>query len=121
MSERGFRRREVVGGAALLGAAGAAGLMRALPRGAGVLIFDSSHAASRAFALTHGAARRIDLAAEARTNWRGVRALGKGAAVAGYTGWDDYVAARGWLEGQGLRVVSEAVDRRRALVTWRMA
>lgn len=122
MSVSGLRRREVLGGAALLGAAGAIGLARILPRdGKGVVIFDSAHMASRVFARNAAAVRRIDLADEARTNWRGLRALGGGTPVSGYTPWSAYVAARGWLEERGLRLVSETLDRRTGLVAWSMA
>jgi hypothetical protein len=115
-------RRQVLGGVALAGAAGAAGLARILPRGDGarIVIFDSARPASRAFARNAAAARRIDLAEEARTNWRGMRGLGKGTPVQGYTSWSAYVTARGWLEEQGLRLVSETLDRRTGLVSWAM-
>jgi len=122
MSSPGLRRREVLGGAALLGAAGAIGIARILPRsGRGVVIFDSERPASRAFARNAAAARRIDLADEARTNWRDLRGLNAGTPVSGYTPWSAYVAARGWLEEKGLRLVSETLDRRTGLVVWSMA
>lgn len=116
-------RRQVIGGAALVGAAGAVGISRILPRGDGsrIVIFDGARPASRAFAKSAAAARRIDLADEARTNWRGLRALDKGAPVAGFTSWNAYVGARGWLEEKGLRLVSEVLDRRTGLVIWSMA
>ena len=118
----GVGRREVLGGVALVGAAGAIGLARILPRGGpGVVIFDSTRPASRAFAKGASAVRRIDLAEEARTNWRGLRALGQGMPVPGYTPWSAYVAARGWLEERGLRLISETLDRRTGLVVWSMA
>lgn len=119
----GVRRRELLGGAALLGAIGAIGLAPILPRTGepGVIVFDSTQPASRAFAKLGGAARRIDLVAEDRTSWRALRSLGRALPVAGYTSWAAYVTARLCLEGQGLRMVSEALDRRRGLVAWRMA
>lgn len=119
----GVRRRELLGGAALLGAAGAVGLSRVLPRDHGprIVVFDGSRDASRAFAKAGGAVQRIDLAEEARTNWRALRSIERGLPVAGYTGWTAYVAARGWLEERGLRLVSETVDRRRGLIAWTMA
>lgn len=116
-------RRQVLGGVALVGAAGAVGVARILPRGseARVVVFDSAHAASRAYARGHASVKRIDLAREAQTNWRNMRALAKGEPVAGYTSWNAYVTARGWLEERGLRLVSEALDRRSGLILWSMA
>ncbi len=116
-------RRQMLGGVALVGAAGAVGIARVLPRGdkARVVVFDSARPASRAFAKGKGAVQRIDLVQEARTNWRAVRTLRKGEPVAGYTSWNAYVTARGWLEEQGLRLTSEALDRRAGLVIWSMA
>ncbi|MBO9580567.1 MAG: hypothetical protein J7498_06715 [Sphingobium sp.] len=116
-------RRQMLGGVALVGAAGAVGLGRILPRGDGarIVVFDGARPASRTFAKSTAAARRIDLADEARTNWRGLRSLAKGAPVAGYTSWNAYVTARGWLEEKGLRLVSETLDRRTGLVVWSMA
>lgn len=116
-------RRQMLGGVALVGAASAVGIARILPRGseARVVVFDSARPASRAFARDHAAAQRIDLAQEARTNWRAVRAIGKREPVAGYTSWNAYVTARGWLEEQGLRLASETLDRRTGLILWSMA
>ena len=121
--EAGIRRRELLGGAALVGAVGAFGVSRILPRAgeAKVVVFDSERPASRAFAKASAASRRIDLTEEARTNWRTVRSLRKGEGVAGYTPWNAYVSARGWLEEQGLRLVSEQLDRRTGLIAWQMA
>jgi hypothetical protein len=117
------RRRELLGGAALLGAAGAFGLSRTTPRAAEakVVIFDSERPASRAFAQSVSAPCHIDLAQEAHSNWRAIRSLQRGEPVAGYTPWNAYVAARGWLEERGLRIVSETLDRRTGLVAWHMA
>ncbi|GEM_PF-1078574 len=119
----GLRRRELLTGVALVGAAGAIGFARLLPTGseADVFVFDSARPASRAFAQLSAASRRIDLASEAGTNWQALRTLGRGGAVAGYTPWSAYVAARSWLEDQGLRLVSETLDRRNGLVAWQMA
>lgn len=119
----GIRRRELLGGAALLGAAGAVGVSRILPRAgeADVIVFDSARPASRAFARSGTGARRLDLAQDASSNWRALRTLQKGERVAGFTPWGAYVSVRGWLEEQGLRLVSEALDRRTGLVAWTMA
>ncbi|MBO9575081.1 MAG: hypothetical protein J7494_05045 [Sphingobium sp.] len=121
--DAGIRRRELLGGAALLGAAGAVGVARILPRAgeAGVVIFDGARPASRAFAKGSAAPRRIDLAQDASSNWRALRTLRKGERVAGFTPWGAYVSARGWLEEQGLRLVSEQLDRRTGLIAWTMA
>ncbi len=123
MSGTGVRRREVLGGVALAGAVGAFGVARLLPRGnaARVVLFDGGRPASRAFARTSAAARRIDLAEDAGMHWRALRSLDRAMPVAGYTPWSSYVAARGWLEEQGLRLVSERLDRRNGLVIWSMA
>jgi threonine dehydrogenase-like Zn-dependent dehydrogenase len=121
MSGAAIRRRELLGGVALLGAAGAIGFGRmAKPGKAQVVVYEGHRPASRLLAHGAGAARRIDLSSETATHWRSLRTLGKGIAVAGFTGWDAYVAARGLLEDQGLRLVSETLDRRRGLVAWRM-
>ena len=107
----------------LASAVGAIGVSRILPRAgeAKVVLFDSERSASRAFAKASPAVRRIDLAEETRTHWRAVRGLKRGEAVAGYTPWHAYVVARGWLEEQGLRLVSETLDRRTGLIAWQMA
>lgn len=119
-------RREILGGAALLGAAGTLGLHRMAGQGAGapaprVVIYDSRKPASLAFMRTQPGAAGIDLAREQAENWRSVRALGRDGPVAGVTGWTDYVAARGWLEQRGLRIAAEAHDRRTDLIRWTMA
>jgi hypothetical protein len=116
-------RRQVLGATALVGAAGAVGFARILPRGgeSRVVVFDSKHAASLAFAKSGAVLQRIDLNEEAKTNWRTMRTLAKGKPVAGYTSWNAYVTARGWLEERGLRLVSETLDCRSGLILWSMA
>ena len=123
LDERGIKRRDLLLGAGLVGAVGAFGVSRILPRAgeANVVIYDSERSASRAFARSIAAPHRIDLAEESRTNWRAVRALRRGDGVAGYTPWNAYVSARGWLEEQGLRLVSEQLDRKTGLIAWQMA
>lgn len=118
-------RREMLGGAALLGAAGAFGLHRMAGRGAQVpaprvVIYDSRRPASLAFARGQHSAGGIDLVREQAENWRSIRGLGREGPVAGVTGWTDYVAARGWLEHRGLRVVAETHDRQHDLIHWTM-
>lgn len=117
-----MRRRDLLGAAAVLGAAGLAGIVpRLVGDGPGpVVIFDSARPASRLMALAGLAGRRIDLAIESQTNWRALRALGRGVTVHGYTDWAAYVMARLCLEAQGLRVRDEHLDRARGLVVWRM-
>ena len=119
-------RREILGGVALLGAAGTFGLHRMAGQGAAipaprVVIYDSRRPASLASVHARSDAVRIDLAREQVENWRAVRALGREGPVAGVTGWTDYVAARGWLEQRGLRVTAEAHDRQADLIRWTMA
>jgi len=115
-------RRQVLGGVALAGAAGAFATHRF--GGAGkqphVIVFDSQKPASRAFAHDQGGTRRIDLALERGRNWSGVRAVRKQGPVAGLTSWNDYVAARGWLEERGLRLASERRDPAHDLIAWTM-
>jgi len=119
-------RREMLGGAALLGAAGAFGLHRMAGQGTTIpaprfVIYDSRKPASLAYAQAQGGVVRIDLAQEQAANWRSIRALDGQSPVAGVTGWTDYVAARGWLEQRGLRVAVQAHDRRHDLIRWTMA
>lgn len=116
-------RRQVLGGVALAGAAGALSMHKFAGREkvAQAVIFDSRKPLSLAFAKAQQGIRLVDLAGEERGNWSGVRSLRRGAPVAGLTGWTDYVAARGWLEERGLRLVSERHDRKRNLTEWRMA
>lgn len=123
MTQSGLRRRDLLAGVALVGTAGALGFARLLPgaREAQVFVFDSARPASHAFAQLSTAPCRIDLAREAGTNWQALRTLGRDGAVAGYTPWSAYVAARGWLEERGLRLVSETMDGRNGLVAWHMA
>ncbi len=118
----GIRRRELLGGAALLGAASAIGVARfASGRRPDVIVYDGAHAASAAYGRAARAPYRIDLDKEAAVHWRGLRRLRRGTAVQGLTGWDIYVAARGLLEEQGLRIVSEVVRRQTGLIAWSMA
>ena len=120
----GFSRREMLGAAAIVGAAGAIGVHRLRPAGARapqIIVYDSRRPASLAFAQARPDLRRIDLAREQGENWRAVRALDRTGVVGGLTGWNDYVSARQWLEDRGLRVVEQSHDRRRDLIAWTMA
>ncbi|HWJ71302.1 MAG TPA: twin-arginine translocation signal domain-containing protein [Sphingobium sp.] len=117
-------RRDILGAAALLGAAGAFGLHRMAGQGGApaprVVIYDSRKPASLAYARSLSGVTRIDLAQEQAANWRSIRALDRQGPVAGVTGWTDYVAARGWLEQRGLRVAVQDHDRQHDLIRWTM-
>ncbi|MBT2187014.1 twin-arginine translocation signal domain-containing protein [Sphingobium nicotianae] len=114
-------RRQVLGGAAVLGAAGAIGVQRMTGPGkvAHVVLFDSRKPASLAFARTRAGKRQLDLAHTA--NWSAIRTIDRKGAVAGMTSWNDYVSARQWLEERGLRVQSERHDKTHDLIEWVMA
>jgi hypothetical protein len=116
-------RRALLGGAALVAAAGAVGIGRMTGRAQRpqVVLYDSRKPASLAFAHRHKGARLLDLASEQSRNWSGVRALRREGAIAGLTGWNDYVAARQWLEERGLRVQAQDHDRAHDLIAWTMA
>ena len=119
----GLSRRALLGGAvAMAGAAGMVGVRRwrAAGRAPRIIVFDSRKPASLAFAQARPVARRIDLA-KADASWRAIRGLKDRGAVAGLTGWNDYVFARQWLEERGLRVVEQSHDRWRELIAWTMA
>ncbi len=115
-------RREMLGGAAVLGAAGALGVHKLAPRAKkpSLVIYDSRKPASLAYAQAYPGIRRIDLASERQSNWRAIRAVKRQGTVAGLTGWNDYVSARQWLEERGLRVAEEGHDRHHDLIAWRM-
>jgi hypothetical protein len=115
-------RRQVLGGVALVGAAGAVGIHRMAGQGrkAPVLVvYDSRKPASLAFARTQPGKRQVDLASAA--SWSVIRTAQRKAPVAGLTSWNDYVSARQWLEERGLRVASENHDRAHDLIAWTMA
>lgn len=116
-------RREMLGGAAVLGAAGALGIHKLSPRAKrpSLVIYDSRKPASVAYARSHAGLRQIDLARERQDNWSAIRSLKRKDVVAGLTGWNDYVSARQWLEERGLRVAEEAHDRQYDLIAWTMA
>ena len=115
-------RRQILGGAAVLGAAGAVGLHRMAGQGRKtpqLVIYDSRKPASLAFARGHAGKRQLDLAQAA--NWSAIRTADRKAPVAGLTSWNDYVSARQWLEEKGLRVATEDHDRKHDLIAWTMA
>jgi len=114
-------RRQVLGGAAALGAAGAVGLHRMAGQGGKtphLIVYDSRKPASLAFARARSGRRQLDLASAA--SWSSLRAVDRKGAIAGLTGWNDYVAARQWLEDRGLRLQSERHDRAHDLIEWTM-
>ena len=114
-------RRQLLGGAALLGAAGAIGVHRTAGRGkaAQLIVYDSRKPASLAFARTRSGKRQLDLASA--ESWSALRTTERKGAVAGLTGWNDYVSARQWLEERGLRLTAERHDRTHDLIEWTMA
>jgi hypothetical protein len=116
-------RREILGGAALLGAAGAFGIHKVAGRAKTpqLVIYDSRKPASLAFARSQSGIRQIDLASEQQSNWGAVRALKRQGPIAGLTSWNDYVSARQWLEERGLRLTVETHDRQHDLIGWTMA
>lgn len=114
-------RRQLLGGVALVGAAGALGVARFAGERPDVIVYDGTHSASATFGRAAQAPHRIDLAREAAIRWRGLRRVTRGTRVQGLTSWDLYVAARGLLEEQGLRLVSEVVRRQAGLIAWSMA
>jgi hypothetical protein len=115
-------RRQILSGAAVLGAAGAVGLHKMAGQRAKtpqLVVFDSRQPASLAFARGHAGKRQLDLAMAA--NWTAIRTVDRKVPVSGLTSWNDYVFARQWLEERGLRVASEDHDRRHDLIAWTMA
>ncbi len=114
-------RRQVLGGAAVLGAAGAIGVHKMAGRGKApvLIVYDSRKPASLAFARTQPGKRQIDLASAA--SWSALRTVERKGAIGGLTSWNDYVSARQWLEERGLRVASESHDRAHDLIAWTMA
>lgn len=114
-------RRHVLGGAAVLGAAGAIGIHRMAGKGKApvLVLYDSRRPASLAFARTRSGVRQLDLAHSA--SWSAIRTAERRGSVAGLTSWNDYVSARQWLEDKGLRVTAEDRDRAHDLIAWTMA
>lgn len=115
-------RRAMLKGSALVSAAVAVPAGAAAIRGAGLLVFDSSVAVSRAFARQASAARRLDLADEHAAGFVRVRAgLPRGKTIEGLTRWSDWVGLRSELESQGWRTVREnPVTAHAALFRWTM-
>lgn len=123
----GLRRRDLIKGAAGLGALALPLGARAMARGPGLIVYDSRIAESRAFARTAGRASRLDVTQGHQSRWTQLRAQKIMARrIEGLTTWSDWAALRGELERQGLRLVHEAlvsapVSRHASLVRWTMA
>lgn len=119
-------RRDLLKATALTGVlAVPAGI--AVTRGrAPVLVFDSRIAEARGFAAMLSGAPAMDLASADATRWKAIRAgMPRGRTVEGLTRWSDWIAVRGELEAQGLRLAHEAIlrrssSRRSDLVRWGM-
>lgn len=115
----GVTRRGVLRGGALASAGLAVPVGAAALRRAGLVVYDSGIAESRAFARGAGIAPRLDLAAEHRVRFTTLRAgLPRGRAIEGLTTWSDWVALRSELESQGWRLAFE--HRSGKLFRWTM-
>jgi hypothetical protein len=115
-------RRQVLGGAAVLGVACTMGVHHMAKQGSKtplLIVYDSRKPASLAFARTQASKRGLDIAHAA--SWTDIRTAGRKAPIAGLTSWNDYVFARQWLEERGLRVQVEKRDRSHDLIEWMMA
>jgi hypothetical protein len=99
-------RRTVLKSVATAGAASALPVI-ASAKGPSLVIFDSRIPESKTFAKR--ARNALDVAALDATHWVGLRRDFQGIKrVEGVTGWSDWVLVRGFLEEQGLRLVSES-------------
>ena len=119
-------RRKLLKGGALAGVASAlpaaSAAAAAAAAGPALVVFDSRLAESVQFARALPG-ERVDVASD--DGWARVRAAGS-SRVEGLTRWSDWVAARGSLEEQGLRLASEMpakapLSGRTHLFRWSMA
>ncbi|MEO7248539.1 MAG: hypothetical protein ABIW31_08810 [Novosphingobium sp.] len=123
----GLRRRDVIKGAAGLGALALPLRLQAMARSADLIVYDRRIAESRAFARTAGPVSRLEVTEAHRARWAQLRApLGRGRRIEGLTVWSDWSGLRGELERQGLRLVHEALvsapaSGHASLVRWTMA
>lgn len=123
----GLRRRDLIKGAAGLGALALPLRARAMTRCVDLIVYDRRIAESRAFARTAGPVSRLEVTEAHCSRWAQLRApLGRGRRVEGLTTWSDWIGLRGELELQGLRWVREElvnapVSRHASLVRWTMA
>ncbi len=111
-------RRSVLQSALMVAATLFAGTSGALAPPPALLVYDSRLAGSRTFRSRH-TGRAIDLADEHANLWRRLRSVRPTGTVAGLTRWSDYVQTRAVLEGQRLRLRTEA--RLGPLFYWEMA
>ncbi|WP_157083135.1 hypothetical protein [Novosphingobium lentum] len=72
-----------------------------------LVVYDSRIAESRAFASAQTGFPAIDIGDAHETLWRSIRDVAHHGRVDGLTGWSDWVAVRGALQGKGLRLVAE--------------
>jgi len=100
-------RRSVLQGALVVGATLATGTSGTLAPSPALLVYDSRLAGSRTFRSCH-TGRAIDLAGEHANLWRSLRSIRPTGTVVGLTRWSDYVQTRALLEGQRLRLRTEA-------------
>lgn len=113
-TRRGVLKGGVIATAAITVPAGAAAL-----RLAGLVVYDSDSAESRAFVRSAGVVRKLDLAEEHRARFATLRAgLPSGKTIEGLTRWSDWVGLRSELESQGWRFAFEA--RSGKLYRWTM-
>lgn len=110
-------RRSVLQGALVGSAMLAAGTSGELAPPPALLVYDSRLAGSRTFRSRH-TGRAIDVAGEHANLWRNLRSVRPTGTVVGLTRWSDYVQTRALLEGQRLRLRTEA--RLGALFYWEM-
>jgi hypothetical protein len=91
-------------------------------RGAGLVVYDSEIAGSRAFARGAGFAPKLDLAEEHRARFATLRTgVPQAKLIEGLTRWSDWVALRSELESQGWRLAFEARSGKRGeLFRWTM-
>lgn len=97
-------RRSMLKGGALAGAVVATPAMAAMSKPAPLVVFDSRIPESAAFAASQTSADMIDLALGTA---QAAGAIKSPPAVTGVTRWSDWIALRGVMEAQGLRLSEE--------------
>ena len=100
------RRSFVKASAAASAVAGAGTAARAAAQAPVLVVYDSRHPESRAFAEGEPAPR-LDIAAEHGRMWRGLRTQLPAGKVVGLTRWSDLVIVRGYAGEQGKRLRHE--------------
>jgi hypothetical protein len=102
-------RRGMLRGVAAVSAVASVPVGAATLRRAGLVVYDSEIAESRAFARGAGFAPKLDLAEEHRARFATLRAgVPQARSIEGLTRWSDWVALRSELESQGWRLAFEA-------------